>query len=204
MDTTSTSRRPWAFHSACPPSARPTGTRPHGDLLASFHCRACPRSLRILQGSWPPSLPTWAPRIPWVWWDPRMAEAPATLLEDVRCVVLGLLFIYGIIYLIYFFIFLTWDNKESERRIRVSLCVWGRKWESASASLLVPPLPATLWDGPSLSAPLPQLTLCLAPLRCPQRLWTTLALWQDSICYSSLTPSLTPTTCLCCGTISLG
>lgn len=52
-----------------------------------------------------------------------MAEAPATLLEDVRCVVLGLLFIYGIIYLIYFFIFLTSDNKESERRIRVSLCV---------------------------------------------------------------------------------
>lgn len=34
-----------------------------------------------------------------------MAEAPATLLEDVRCAVLGLLFIYCIFYLIYFFYF---------------------------------------------------------------------------------------------------
>ena len=29
---------------------------------------------------------------------------------------------------------------------------------------------------------------CLAPLMRPQRLWTILALWQDSICYSTLTP----------------
>lgn len=36
-----------------------------------------------------------------------MAEAPATFPEDARCVLLGLLFIYCIIYLIYFFIFLT-------------------------------------------------------------------------------------------------
>ena len=36
--------------------------------------------------------------------------------------------------------------------------------------------------------PSPADPQCLAPLRRPQRLWTILALWQDSICYSSLTP----------------
>eukprot|EP00069_Balaena_mysticetus_P009789 bmy_06415T0 len=64
MDTTFTSLRLLACHSACPRTAPPTGTWPPGDLLASCRCQASSRHPWSLQGSWPPSLPTWVPRTP--------------------------------------------------------------------------------------------------------------------------------------------
>ncbi|XP_030154827.1 fibroblast growth factor 21 isoform X2 [Lynx canadensis] len=61
-DTTSTTRRPSGSHSACPPTTPHTGTRPPGHLPVSCRCQACFRHPRSLQGSWPPSPRTWAPR----------------------------------------------------------------------------------------------------------------------------------------------